>query len=834
MKNQSKTYTYRCGEKIELDKSPDEIVVRSLPNDLDDVAIVTKQKVSSASTKIKVSSTDLEDLMQRTRASAVTHHAYYTTQSKTEFLITDRVLLTFKEGVSNTEIDEMAGRYALLLIKKFEEREYLYQLSNATGMNPVKLIVQLNENESILDIAEHDLNHRVLKYAFEVPNDPSYFRQWHLHNHLNGHDVDPRSSSRCEEAWRLLDGFGDPDVVIAVTDDGCKLDHRDFDSPNKFSDWVYLRGSRLVRSFDIDANPNDMYKLNANHGTSCCGVVAGEKDSELSVGAAPNCKLLPIKWESEGRSLDIADSKLRDVLDYISDKVDVMSNSWGIPVSTMWSLQVINRINRLTKTGGRRGRGILFLWAAGNENCLLNESSNFDVPYTHGHNAAGNWIGVDTSRRFRNNLVNIPGVMHIAALASTAKRSHYSNYGLGISLTAPSSNSHNYWRMHVAGQGITTTTGSMGISESPFAITNNFGGTSSATPLVAGIAGLCISANPNITALELEEILKSTAAKDLNFSGYTKTPPAIDDPNPSWDVSPVVPHDSGDFVDKGFVEGTWSPWFGHGCVNAEAAVAEALSRLNLPSGSQFVKNSSPSKNIPDNTVGGITDSIVCDQAFMLSGITVNVDISHTYIGDLKVSLLSPSGTQVILHNRNGVGQNDLQQVFDAVTTPSLHTLTGENVNGNWTLQVEDLAAVDLGILNSWTLELAGSTQRIQFFEKISGERVPDNSSIGIESTIVIAENNALTDVQVELDITHTYIGDLVVKLIAPNGSEIILHNRTGETADNLIRIYNTETTSALNSLQGSTIDGIWRLHVSDHAGIDLGKLNRWALEFVTD
>jgi subtilisin family serine protease len=87
-----------------------------------------------------------------------------------------------------------------------------------------------------------------------------------------------------------------------------------------------------------------MYKPGANHGTACCGVIAGEVDAQLTVGAAPGCRLLPIQWESSGPSLFISDSKLLTVLDYIADKADVMSNSWGGVPTSLWALPVISRI----------------------------------------------------------------------------------------------------------------------------------------------------------------------------------------------------------------------------------------------------------------------------------------------------------------------------------------------------------------------------------------------------------------------------------------------------------------------------------------------------------
>ena len=290
----------------------------------------------------------------------------------------------------------------------------------------------------------------------------------------------------------MLDHLGSADVVVGVTDDGCKLSHQDFDSVGKFANWGYFRGERLINSTDIDAQPSQMYKTGANHGTSCAGVIAGEADAVLTVGAAPGCRLLPIQWESDGPFLLISDSKLLTALNFVADKVDVLSNSWGSAPTALWSVQVVNRITELAKTGGRRNRGIVFLWAAGNENCPIQHSATVDVPYSNGWRPDGSrvWVGVKKSRQFRNNLVGIPGLMHVAALASNARRSHYSNYGTGIMICAPTNNVHDYRRLTVGGLGVTTTTGDSG------GTTNSFGGTSSATPLLAGVAALTISANP--------------------------------------------------------------------------------------------------------------------------------------------------------------------------------------------------------------------------------------------------------------------------------------------------------------------------------------------------
>lgn len=827
MNDTYKTYTYRGGEKVDLEKSPDQMVIRTLPEKLDDVAIVTSKQVSSASTRIKTSEAELESLMARSRAIAPTHHAYSETETGSEFLITDRIFVTFKETPSDEQLDEFAGRYGLMKKATYSDRDFLFQLTNHTGMNPVKLVVKLMEEEPLVDVAEHDLNQRMSTYQFSVPVDPEYSKQWHLHTGFNDPDYDTRSCSLCEDSWSLLDDFGSEEVVIAVSDDGCKLDHHDLDSPDKFSGWGYFRGERLVTTIDIDADPNEMYIPGSNHGTSCNGVIGGEIDALLTVGAAAGSQLLPIQWESSGPSLFISDSKMLTALNYISDKADVMSNSWGGVPTSLWALPVINRIKTLALTGGRRGKGIVFLWAAGNENSLINHTADQQVPYDHGVEVQGGslvWVGVNTTRVFRNNLVGIPGVMHIAALASTAKRSHYSNYGPGIGLCAPTSNSHAYYRMTVRGLGITTATGESG------GVTDSFGGTSSATPLVAGVAALTISANPNLSALEVISILKQTASKDLDFTGYPATPPASFDTNTSWDVSPVAPFASGNFFDNGDAEGSWSPWFGHGRVDAAAAVAEALSRNQQTGEQTFQASSSPDKSIPDNNIKGIKDKIICSDEFVIADISISVDITHSYIGDLSVTLISPSGTEVPLHDRLGGSANDLHSEFDIRSVPDLHVLTGESVNGEWVLHVQDLAAVDRGRLSSWSLNISGQTDTSIFVEDSPGVIIPDNVQGGIERVLTVSDTGQLDNIVVELDITHTYIGDLVVELISPDNTLMLLHNRSGGSANNIIKTYTLMNTSNLQNLRGDSIAGDWRLHVSDHAGLDQGKLNRWALQ----
>ncbi len=821
-KNQTdSTYTYRGGRKLPLRKLPDQFVVRRLPDELP--LGLDGEQVSGASSRVKCAPGERDKLMAETREVAVAHHAYQMDKTGEDFLITDRVIVSFKEPPSVDQLGAFTAKYGLQVVEAYSDRDFLLRLTDHTGMNPVKLVVLLTEREDLLAAVDHDLNMIAKTSQIALPTDPSYQAQWHLHQRqAAAADYDPRSSAMCEQAWQALDGFGGSEVVVGVTDDGCQLDHPDFDSPGKFAGWGYFQGNTLVRMGDAGADPARMYEDGSNHGTSCAGVIAAEVDAQLTVGAAPGCRLAPIKWESDGPSLFISDSKLRTALDYLSDKVDIVSNSWGItPIST-WSLVTRNRIRQLAQNGGRRGLGIVFLWAAGNENCPISHVANQDVPFDNGWNPSLTaWVGVTTAREFRNDLVGIPGVMHVAALGSTAQRSHYSNYGTGIMVCAPSSNSHKYRRLALPGRGIVTTRGRG-------AVETRFGGTSSATPLVAGVAALVISANDRLSGFEVISVIKRTASKDLNMTGWPRTPPAPFNQDTSWDVSPVAPFDSGAFQNIGSEDGTWSPWFGHGKVDAAAAVAQA----RILAGDRTVHlaaTSSSEVSIPDNNPVGVVSRLNIAEDGLIRAIKVTVDIAHTFIGDLVVRLVGPNSQGVDLHRRTGSGTVNLRRTYDQTTTPGLGGFVGTEIRGIWTLEIMDLASLDQGTLRQWKIEADISRDGALRVGSSPGLVIPDNDPTGISDSISVADARAISDIEVEIDITHPFIGDLTVELKGPASQTAVLHNRSGFGEDNISRTFGTADTASLLQFLGRPAAGLWTLSVADLAGQDVGKLNHWGL-----
>ncbi len=113
----------------------------------------------------------------------------------------------------------------------------------------------------------------------------------------------------------------------------------------------------------------------------------------------------------------------------------------------------------------------------------------------------------------------------------------------------------------------------------------------------------------------------------------------------------------------------------------------------------------PGLSIPDNNTNGVSSAIAIAESGKIQSLLVGVDITHTYIGDLKVELTSPAGSRVVLWNRTGSGQDNLITTFDPVSVPALATLAGQEMKGKWTLKVSDMEGQDVGKLNKWNIEI---------------------------------------------------------------------------------------------------------------------------------
>ena len=111
---------------------------------------------------------------------------------------------------------------------------------------------------------------------------------------------------------------------------------------------------------------------------------------------------------------------------------------------------------------------------------------------------------------------------------------------------------------------------------------------------------------------------------------------------------------------------------------------------------QFTQTRSPNLAILD--LQTTSDAITVSDSATATSVSVAVDITHTYIGDLQIDLVAPDGTTETLRTRSGSSANSIDKTY----TPSFGSVA---ISGVWTLQVHDRASRDTGFLNSWTLTI---------------------------------------------------------------------------------------------------------------------------------
>ena len=500
------SYVWRGGQKIEIQKEDDRFtVLPSSPEHLERLrqapGVRAIKPVTNQVFKVETTATERDTAMSSLRSEAyqaIVHHAYRPKEGEgTVYYLTDTIIVCFDAKATSKQIDKLLEKYGLRVLKEYDElaHTYLLQVTASSGENPIKVANRLAE-EPMVASAEPNMVNR-FQPAF-IPPDGLFKRQWHL-NAKAGLQLVADASVQAPAAWDTT--RGERGIVVALIDDGFDLKHPDF------------RGSGKVVSprdyVDGDADPFPESAHGDYHGTPCAGVAIAESNGRGVVGVAHGCAFMPVRFP-----LSADDDLLIEIFEDVARHADVISCSWGPPpVFAPLPAAVSATFKRLAKSGGPRGKGCVICFAAGNSNAPLNDPVNAEGFV---------WLdfGSGLLRRTRGPILNgfaaHPNVVSVAASTSLNKHSAYSNWGAEISVCAPSNNFHPLDpQQFVPGRGIWTTDneafGDGFTAHSRY--TGRFGGTSSATPLTAGVAALVLSANPDLTAAEVKDVLQSSADK---------------------------------------------------------------------------------------------------------------------------------------------------------------------------------------------------------------------------------------------------------------------------------------------------------------------------------
>ncbi|HEY0659996.1 MAG TPA: proprotein convertase P-domain-containing protein [Lysobacter sp.] len=179
----------------------------------------------------------------------------------------------------------------------------------------------------------------------------------------------------------------------------------------------------------------------------------------------------------------------------------------------------------------------------------------------------------------------------------------------------------------------------------------------------------------------------------------------------------------------------------------------------------------------------------------------------------------------------GTGDADMYVKFGSAPTTSTYDcrpyLNGNNETCNiTTAQVGTYHVMLRGYTAYSGVSLTGSytVGGGQTYANSTDYPINDNATVDSPITVSGRSGNAPSSTPVAVDIRHTYIGDLKVDLVAPDGSLYNIHNRTGSSTDNIIKTVNL-------NLSTEPLNGIWKLRVNDNANLDTGYINSWSITF---
>ena len=286
---------------------------------------------------------------------------------------------------------------------------------------------------------------------------------------------------------------------------------------------------KVFQPYDLFTKTDDIEQGDPRftHGTPCASVALSASNGSGIVGVAPNAKFTPVS----GTSFSLRTTE--DMFDYCVRKdIDVVSCSWGTTDSAFTLSPMKEEAIAHAARNGRKGKGCVILFAVGNDDLDF-------VSFYAAH----------------------PDVIAVAACTSKDEHADYSNRGREVSVCAPSNGD---WPITAArawwDEGVSWEVGAFrywrdGKERGSPGKYKHFGGTSSACPLVAGVCALILSVNPELTAAQVKDILQKTCDKIGHPSEY------------------VNGH---------------SVKYGHGRVNADKAVAEAIRRRDLGNGTEDV------------------------------------------------------------------------------------------------------------------------------------------------------------------------------------------------------------------------------------------------------
>ena len=294
--------------------------------------------------------------------------------------------------------------------------------------------------------------------------EPLFFEQWAIHYDqafYMQNSINKEAHIHAEKSMATYTGKG---VKLAIIDIGFEVNHPEFRK----------NITHTFNSKDLSLSVECSHSQYCYHGTATTGVIASNVNQQGLRGIAPDVELILIQLALSADFL--SDDEILNALDYAEKQgVDIINNSWGIDFV---SPVIQDKIEKMARKG-RDGKGIIFVFAAGND-------------------------GLDN----KNDISMLDTVIGVGSTDEGNVRAIYSNYGRGLDMLAP------------GGQklGITTTHADINTKNIDDYLRAeksdiNYNGSSASAAIVSASIALLLEKENELTKLEIEKRLYTTADK---------------------------------------------------------------------------------------------------------------------------------------------------------------------------------------------------------------------------------------------------------------------------------------------------------------------------------
>ena len=523
-------------------------------------------------------------------------------------------------------------------IHRLDAGTYYIKVSGSTAASRESYVIL------VYTFDEHD--RRGAKCAAGEPRftDPLANCQWHLHHRgLPGVDV---VDLNMQDVWDSYKGKG---VNVAVVDNSLEYTHPDL-APNVN---VSLNHSYVAGQTIENLYANQFFNLSP-HGTKVAGIIAAAENHLGVLGVAPEATIYGYNLLKKSTDANEADAMTRNM-----GVTAISNNSWGPSdrgypedAPAIWKRAIDRGV-----TEGNEGKGISYMWAAGNGGTL--GSRNKLVDHSNLDEYANYW-----------------GVTAVGEHDIFGNKASSSEAGTNLWVTAPAvwEASPEWWAnpvpLLIAGYpkaAVTTTNGGYGYE-------NNFGGTSAAAPMAAGVVALIRDAGPTLTWRDVKLILAETSRK-------------VQPNDPRWVTGAPVYLTPGTRYSHRLETG-------FGALDAKAAVERTITWTNVPALHTLDTGWQTYEALPVPNDDGATSLeltfTIEEEIPFIEYIQIPMAMDHDFFRELQIELISPSGIVAVLQSSVVLGYDYRRTYWEGQEHnfgDAVHL--GESTTGVWTLRITD-------------------------------------------------------------------------------------------------------------------------------------------------